>query len=109
MSNKLVKYWCLHCEMVSYLKIKHDIIEDQCPICGAGYYDLWVWEDAEFRAVNGYPVTPLVGQHYPMYPNVGEVTSVGEVSVSRPRDTGGRRLRICSTGSQGTRLPRQDT
>ena len=41
--------------------------------------------------------------------NEGKVPRVGEASVSRPRDTGGRRLRICSTGSQGRARLNPDT
>lgn len=43
MTNALMGYWCLHCELITLdADVKHDEDGDlECPHCEAGEWDLW--------------------------------------------------------------------
>lgn len=60
----LTKMWCLHCNITFYKD------GEDCPNCGAGYFDIVYCSRGTFR--RAYPELKLsdivVGQYYPLYP-----------------------------------------
>lgn len=74
-----VWFWCLKCERV--YRADEFRIEDGLQMCpyadcdGDTVTDAWEW--LKLVEINGYPLVPVKGVVYPMYPSAEDLVRVG--------------------------------
>ena len=75
-----VWYWCMHCER-AYRADEFRIDEFGLQMCpyedcdGSTVLDAWPW--SRLVEINGYPLVPVKGVEYPMYPSREDLVRLG--------------------------------
>ena len=78
-----VWFWCLHCERVYRAdEFRIEVVAgtelQMCPYAdcdGNTVIDAWEW--SRLSVMNGYPLVPVKGVVYPMYPSVDDLVRLG--------------------------------